>query len=219
MRIRRNIDRRRKTLIAGASTSGKTCLLHSWFFLLSVLLYLGGCGLFETRTPEAPTQPQASYPLATTPQILIDNFQRSLTEAAVAPYVNCFVPDATAETPYQFIPAADAAAQFPDLFRQWSVATEQLFISNLGVYLQQRTAQLVLIQPRFEHSRPDSAIFQADYQFVFPAAPGGVPDTSSGTMQLHCIRALNGQWYIQRWFDQQRSDFPSFSVVKALLIR
>lgn len=184
---------------------------------LALLLCFWGCGLFKTRTPESPTEYNATYPLATTPQQLLDNFRRSLIEGESVQYLQCFV-DAS-DSAYRFRPAADAVALYPELFTSWSIASEQIFISRYSATFGSSSIALHLQQPVFEQTAPDSALIQSPYQFTyFPEFPN-IPDTVAGTMKLRCVRDANGIWSIIEWFDQNNSTFPSFSMLKALLLR
>jgi hypothetical protein len=81
------------------------------FFLTFAILFISGCGLFETRTPEYPDTDGGTFIPPTSPDIVIDNFVECIKNKNIDNYISCFV-----ETGYSFIPSSNASATFPSFF-------------------------------------------------------------------------------------------------------
>jgi hypothetical protein len=81
------------------------------FAIIFVILFISGCALFETRTPEPPTGGTGTFVPPTSPEIVIDNFIDCIRNKNVDNYISCF-----ADSGFFFTPSSNAATAFPSFF-------------------------------------------------------------------------------------------------------
>lgn len=163
-------------------------------------LALAGCGLFETRSPEEPESGGENMPPATSPALLADNFTRSFNRKSLEDYMNCI-----ADSGFTFQPAADAAARYPALFKDWNASDERRYL--LSFFAQAPNTELgylTLSKVSYEAQTPDSAIYAANYDISFEASASAVRKSYSGSLRLIMKPASTGLWTIWKWQDFSR---------------
>ncbi|MGA9118412.1 MAG: hypothetical protein WB699_03515 [Bacteroidota bacterium] len=183
---------------------------------LSLAIGLPACGLFQTRTPDAPTQPSDSFIPATDPDAVVQNLQSAIAEKSSVNYVRCLADPSHAKQPYQFIPSATAAATYSGVFAQWNVDDERQYFQNLVA----RTAgkptafsNLVLAHKTILLSG-DSTVVSYDYTFTFDHNDPSFPTVASGTMQLVLGPDNTNAWVIYRWTDFKTTNDITWSHFK-----
>jgi len=186
--------------------------------LLSVLCLLNfaSCGLFQTRTPEAPTQPSDAYVPPTDPDALIQNLEGAIAERNSVNYQRCFPDPSHAKQPYVFIPSANAAATYAGVFAHWTIDDERQYFQNLVA----RTAgkptafsNLVLAHKSVILSG-DSTVVSYDYTFTFEHNDPSFPTVATGTMQLVLGPDNTNTWVIYRWTDYKTTGDVTWSHFK-----
>ncbi len=176
------------------------------------------CGLFETRTPETPEENSQNYPPSVSPQILIDNFVKSLNFKNINAYSLCFVNDDSRT--FNFTPAAEAMSIYPDIFENWDLVSEKLFAQNFfSKFASEDYPTFTLSNQNFISILPDSAAFISDYEMIVNSRDNSINNIYKGSLQMILVLNTNGIWSIYRWSDLKTKDdgFPSLSILKAKL--
>lgn len=183
---------------------------------LVCLLCFASCGLFQTRTPEAPTQPSDAYVPPTDPDALIQNLESAIAERNSVNYQRCFPDPSHAKQPYVFIPSANAAATYAGVFAHWTVDDERQYFQNLVA----RTAgkptafsNLVLAHKSVILSG-DSTVVSYDYTFTFEHNDPSFPTVATGTMQVVLGPDNTNTWVIYRWTDYKTTGDVTWSHFK-----
>ncbi len=179
-------------------------------------MLLTSCGLFKTRTPEAPTQPSDTFVPATDPDAVVQNLQSAIAEKNSVNYQRCFPDPTHAKQSYVFIPSATAAATYSGVFAHWSVDDERQYFQNLVA----RTAgkpnafsNLVLAHKTIILSG-DSTVVSYDYTLTFEHNDPSFPTVANGTMQLVLGPDNTNTWVIYRWTDYQTTGDVTWSHFK-----
>ena len=103
----------------------------SLLLIAGLALFGGGCGLFEPRSPEAPTQSSQTFLPATDPFIVISNLQSAIEQKSVPNYIQCLADPLAGVHTFLFVPSSEGTALYASLFRNWSTAEEQAYFQNL----------------------------------------------------------------------------------------
>lgn len=196
------------------------CSAHSSRIILAtvlsgtLLLSAHGCGIFEPRTPQDPTQPSLDFQPPTDPLTVISNFQSAIAQKSVPNYVQCLSDPATAPRAFSFIPSSEGTAVYASLFRNWTIAEEQAYFQNLSNRTTPTSvSSLVLTQKNMSLS-PDSAVLEYDYVLTFEHTVAGFPTRASGDAQFVLLRSTSNIWTICRWSDFKTTSDVSWSLFK-----
>ncbi len=176
-----------------------SCILGVFLLLLGT--GAAGCGLFEPRDPEDPTQSSLNYRPPTDPSILLANFQSAIEQKNVANYVSCFADQARGAHPFVFVPSADAAALYGPVFSNWSVAEEQSYFQNLIARSSTKAYATLSLTLQSTTVAADSIVSSYDYVLVFEHNEAGFPKTARGRLQFTLSVDASNFWTVQRWAD------------------
>lgn len=187
-------------------------------YFLSVLFLLSSCSLFDTRNPEEPDSGKVSFPPATSPNVLIDNFTNSIIEKRIDNYMDCFADGETSG--FLFSPSQDAFSSYPSFFDNWNYAVERrYFLALLSNFSGDEKFSLDLTAKNTNFVSPDSTLFDAQYVFSLPTLSQSAASIYAGKIQLTLVPLSDGTWRILRWIDspQARTDttFQTWSFLKA----
>lgn len=188
------------------------------YCVLLIIISLAGCNLFETRPAEPPEGSSQNYPPSVSPQILIDNFVKSLNFKNITAYSACFINDG--DRTFNFVPAAEAVSIYPGIFDNWDLASEKLFAQNFfNKFGAEDYPRFSLSNQNFVSILPDSAVFVGDYEMVVNSRENSINNIYSGSIQVVLVPSINGIWLIYRWYDLKTKNdgFPSLSILKAKL--
>lgn len=181
--------------------------------LLSLLLALGvslsvsSCGIFDTRNPEPPqTGSGYIWQDATTPDILLDNFEGSVEALDAENYKRIFVSEtdelSSGSTPrFDFFPEI-SVTNFP----AWSLEAERGYLSRLKSELL-TNARLTFDLNITQQSQTSTSRIRVDanYTIFIPSESQDVPNTVTGSMNLilDLVRTERGtnEWRISTWVD------------------
>lgn len=195
-----------------------------------ILIY-SGCDLFTTRTPAAPDLGATFiWTPASTPSILLDNLKGTLEVLDASNYAKCFF--GTADTavdgdkiPYTFSPRPGLDAASQSIFLQWSIQSEQNFLTKLKSSLV-ASPRLTVTYSNTTIDQPNSnvATIASDYILLLPApANSSIPASVSGHIVLSLILVTTEQatkeWRIQNWKDDfgQGGNSKTFTDLKVQL--
>lgn len=183
-------------------------------FLIVVVSLLSGCGLFQTREPESPTQPSDSFPPASVPDVVIENLQGAIEKKDAVNYARCFPASGRERQPYVFIPASGASALFSGVFARWSVDEERQYFQNMVAQTSTGAISALQISNKSILESADSALYSFNYVLVFQHTGTTLPDTAMGTMQLVLGLDLSNMWVIYRWTDFRTTTDYTWSYFK-----
>jgi hypothetical protein len=178
------------------------------------VIAMAGCGLFEPRSPEAPTESGGQFPPATDPKITISNLQRSVDLKSVQYYVQSFSTPSTDGRTFSFTPSSEGSAQYASVFRSWTVAEEQSYFQNLSVRTTSTSASGLVLNEKSFFLSGDSALAEYDYTFTFEHTDPTFPKVASGNLQFALIRNSSNIWTICRWSDFKTTNDPTWSLFK-----
>lgn len=188
------------------------------YCILFIITLLISCNLFETRSPETPERSSQNYPPSVSPQILIDNFVKSLNFKNITAYSVCFANDG--ERAFNFVPAAEAVSIYPGIFDNWDLTSEKLFAQNFfSKFGAEDYPTCSLSNHNFISVLPDSAVFVGDYELTVNSRENSINNIYKGSLQMVLVPSIRGIWLIYRWYDLKTKNdgFPSLSILKAKL--
>ncbi len=193
-------------------------MIRTLLFIILIGNVVVSCSLFETRTPEEPLENQTKYPPPVSPQILVENFIRSLNEKNINEYSKLFSNDSSNR--YKFYPSAEAISIFPDVFEFWDIKNETIFAQGLfNKFLGKDAPILTLSNSEFNYVLPDSVVFLSDYELIINSSDNSVNNIYKGSLKFCLINYPSATWQIVLWFDYKTlfDGFPSWSILKAKL--
>ena len=173
-----------------------------------------GCGLFEPRTPEPPSQSSLNFRPPTDPAIVIANLQSAIDQKNVANYVRCFADPATMRRRFVFTPSAEANAQYGSAFSNWDVTEEQAYFQNLTARSSPTAFSNLLLTPKSSVVTADSVIYSYDYIFTFEHSDPGFPKTARGNLQFSLATDNSNFWMIYQWSDFKTGEDITWSMFK-----
>ncbi len=181
-----------------------------------VLLLAGaaGCGLFEPRDPEEPSQSSLNYRPPTEPTVVIANLQSAVEQRNQANYISCFSDAARGAQPFVFIPSADAAASYGGTLAFWTLDDERSYFQNLIARSGQQAYASLSLTLKTTTVTSDSVVSAYDYILVFEHNESGFPRTARGSMQFTFREDASNFWAIQRWVDFKTTNDVSWSDFK-----
>ncbi|MGA7161431.1 MAG: hypothetical protein WBZ48_10540 [Bacteroidota bacterium] len=174
---------------------------------LFLLVATGSCDLLKTRDPQPPDQQNTANPLATSPQILIDNLQAAFANKNLNDYGKIFADVGSVGKQYVFIPTQKAEGNYTALFSQWTTESEMNYFrkamaSVSTAFIPSVSFSNVVLTP----FQSDSALYETDYTVFL------TPTTYVGHARFLMLPNKNtGAWVIYRWEDVQTSNNSSLS--------
>jgi len=172
---------------------------------LVFVLNFKGCGIFDTRDPENPETIRSTFLPPTSPEIVIENLSFAIQEKNSNNYTKCL----SAES-FQYVPDSKSQLIYGQIFDSWNVLAEKRYLDNLISRTNPNSSSVLFIDnERLTQLTSDSAIFQADYIFVFQHHVVGIPVSAKGNINLTIATDSDDLFYIRRWedFRQNDSDF------------
>lgn len=181
--------------------------------LFLACLVLASCDIFSTRDPEPPDLgSQFIWTPASTPSLLLQNFEGTIENLDASDYVRCFISEHdSSETggqlTYTFQPRSGLDAASQSIFQVWTTASEQSFMTALRASLIKNPratvsfTNLVIDQPN-----ANNATISADYSVVLPVESGSpLPAALTGSLQFQLESIITEQstreWRIITWSD------------------
>ena len=190
------------------------------FYLL--IVFINGCDLFSTRTPEPPINKKTAFIPPTSSDVVVKNLQSSISEKNVDNYIACLTDntDITGKQMFSFIPTSDVFAVYSSVFQYWDLYAERRYFNTMiNATPRDIIPDLKLYNQQTIPLQQDSVIYVFDYLLSVPHSVDGVPKAVSGRMQLTVnLKHTNGLWSISTWIDTKSSNdsLPySWSFLKA----
>jgi len=186
--------------------------LGLWSLLLCVCS--AGCGLFEPRDPEEPSQSSLNFKPPTEPSIVIANLQSAIEQKNAANYTNCFADPIKGHAPFVFTPSPEAAGLYTAALESWTLGDEQAYFENLIARSSAQAFSSLSLTATGSTVSADSVVYGYDYTFVFEHGDPGFPKTARGTLQFTLRASQSKFWMIQRWVDFKTTNDISWSHFK-----
>lgn len=183
-------------------------------FLLSLLICVvvfTGCGLFETREPEAPSSGSSTFVPPTSPDLVIDNLENAVAEKSTENFLRCLVDTLSSSQRYEFLPTASAAGRYASTFTEWSLQSERAWFSAVKAFSDADAPSGLTLTGSFSVIAADSAIYEGRYDLSFRHGVSSVAENARGTLQFILHTDRNSIWSITRWTDIPLNDETSWS--------
>ena len=169
---------------------------------LCVAVALIACNIFETRTPEPPTQSSSSYVPATEPSLVFSNMSNAFRDLNSLNYLKSFADSSTAGRSFSFEPTPQAKVKYGGVFQFWNRQSEQQYFENLRSKIPAgSTASLVFQTLTAQSVQSDSAQYEATYTLVAPHTVASVSKQATGKAQFLLLADRSRNWVIWRWID------------------
>jgi hypothetical protein len=174
---------------------------------------LTSCDIFSTRDPEPPDLgSQFIWTPASTPTLLLQNFEGTVENLDASNYVRCFVSEHdSSETAgqliYTFVPRSGLDAASQSVFQVWTTSSEQSFMTKLRTSLiKNPRATLTFINLAIDQPNGNTATVNADYSVVLPVeSDSPLPTALTGSLQFQLESVMTEQatreWRIVTWTD------------------
>ncbi|MGA2669415.1 MAG: hypothetical protein ABSF32_10965 [Ignavibacteria bacterium] len=173
------------------------------YIIITLLLVLvHGCGIFETRNPESPSNTRSTYIPPTTPDAVISNLTYSIEEKNSTNYVRNL-----SSVLYIYVPDSKALALYGQIFQNWNVNSEKFYFDNLVAQTNKdASSNLFLSNVNTTLISSDSAITQAGYIIVFQHNRNNIPKSAVGNFRLTMKADENNLFSILKWEDFRKND-------------
>jgi hypothetical protein len=207
-----------RTPHAGAETHGARAVrrlcARGLQLCLSLLLVFIGCGVFEPRDPEPPSQSGLNYQPPTDPSIVISNLQSAIEQKNAANYMSCFVDPLRTGQQFAFLPAADAVPLYGGVLAHWTLTEEQAYFQNLIARSAQNAFSSLSLEMTSSSVSADSVVYSYTYTLVFEHSDVSFPTTAKGLLWFTLRPDNNNFWAIYRWTDFTSPNALSWSHFK-----
>lgn len=183
--------------------------------LFFLFLLIAGCGLFETRDAEIPTQPRSDFIPPTTPQIVISNFTAAIFQKDINNYTNCLSDTNFSGKRFTFIPDVASQSAYP-IFSTWDKSKENSYYTNLVNQTPVSNSSSLFLSNMVSNITSDSAIIDSDYLLVYNHNRSNVAKQAKGKLRFVITHDSRNLWAIKTWTDFKVNDGDTtWSVIKA----
>ncbi len=164
---------------------------------------LVACNIFETRTPETPSQSSSSFVPATEPSLVFSNMSNAFRDLNSLNYIKSFADSTTAGRSFSFEPTPQAKVKYGGVLLFWNRQSEQQYFENLRSKIPSgSTASLVFQTLTVQSVQSDSAQYEATYILTVPHSVASVPKQATGKAQFLLLADRSRNWVIWRWIDE-----------------
>ncbi len=183
-------------------------------FLLTILLFIGGCDIFNARDAEPPDQPRSNFQSAVTPELLIENLKNSLKDKNIENYLACFADTSFTDKKFQFSPSSGALSQFPFLSDNWGKKNEEQYFNNMKTKIDQNLPITLTLSNPVTTPQGDSLFYTASYFLNVPHNDPSIPTSFEGELKFDMVRDSRSVWIIYYWQDIRSGNTASWSELK-----
>jgi len=180
-----------------------------------LFLFIQGCGLFETRDVEPPSNTRSNFIQPTSPDIVLTNLIFSIAEKDLDNYMRCFVDSAFSVRRFNYIPDALSQSSYP-VFLNWNLNSERIYFSNLVSATFTDASSNLFADNEILNTAIDSAVMDLDYILVFNHNRNNVAKELKGKLRFVMGTDSRSLWSIHTWYDFiDNNDDTTWSVLKA----
>lgn len=183
---------------------GDALCSHFRLFLAGCTLTVAvaGCGIFDTRDPEPPSQSSSNFVPATEPSIVFSNMSSAFRDMNSLNYLKSFADSATAVRGFSFEPTPQAKVKYGGIFLFWNRQSEQQYFENLRSKIPGTSSAVLVFQSLSVQSlQSDSAQYEATYTLTAQHTVAGVAKQATGKAQFFLLADRSRNWVIWRWID------------------
>ena len=183
--------------------------------LIIGIIVICGCGLFDSRSVEPPSEPRSTYLQPTSPDIVITNLNFAIAEKNLDNYLRCFTDSNFSQRRFRYFPDAISLSSYP-MFQTWSLTNERNYYSNLISFTNTNSSSNLFLSNTTFNSGIDSAIVDSDYILIFDHNKQNVAKISKGKLRFIMGVDSRSLWSVHGWYDfiNQNND-TTWSVIKA----
>ena len=179
--------------------------------LLTLLISLAACDLFQVREPEDPTETKSNYRVPVEPKDVIQNLINAFNDKNPNDYKKNFSTGfPLVNRDFFFVPSGNVLSNFPT---DWTINEEFQYFNNLIT----RSTQDVPISLSFIDEvydiQSDSSIYSAKY-FISVPVLNSDPKVYEGSLKFTMTTDINAAWIIYFWEDIAKQDSKSWSELK-----
>ncbi|NLT49504.1 MAG: hypothetical protein GXX85_01135 [Ignavibacteria bacterium] len=187
-----------------------------YLIYISLILVFVSCDLFTSRDSEDPAGLRSNFNSPTTPEILFENLASSFNDKVIENYTANFTDSMYLAKNFRFIPAADAAGEFPQL-ADWSLPDEKQYFTQLvsKVAANQKLGLKLFFNEKTVYV--DSAVYIYRYEISTNSDDENIPSFCSGTSQFTINVDRRNFWVISKWQDISDNKNRSWSYLKGKL--
>jgi hypothetical protein len=178
--------------------------VKAWFLAVASLLTLAqvACNIFETRTPEPPSQSSSTFVPATDPSLVSSNMTNAFHDLNSVNYLKSFADSSSAGRSFSFEPTQEAKVKYGGVFLTWNRQSEQQYFENMRSKIPSgSTATLTWESLTAQSLQSDSAQYEATYSLTAPHTVATLPTEATGKAQFLLIADRSRNWVIWRWID------------------
>jgi len=179
-----------------------------------------GCGLFETREVEPPSEARSTFTQPTSADKVIENLKFAIFEKNRDNYLRCMVDSNFSPRRFKFFPDAVSQSSYP-VFLNWNLTHERNYYSNLlsPTFTNPTASSNLFLSNITINTGIDSAVIDSDYILVFDHNKQNVAKVTKGKLRFIMGSDVRSLWSIHSWFDfTDNSNDTTWSVLKANFI-
>ncbi len=188
--------------------------MYRFLILVSLLIFVAGCDIFTTRTPEIPDVPRFNYLQPVDVASVVSNFTNSIQTKSTQYYLKSFSDSLKNGKNYSYVANAEAISKYAVLSFGWSVKDEEQYLNNIINKIPAESSISLTLQNEDLISFGDSAYLSADYDLTIPHNIQGLPNVFGGKLQFKLVRDKQQLWTIYQWLDIKSGVLPTWSEVK-----
>ena len=182
---------------------------------VAMLLVYGGCDLFETRTPQNPSQSGSTFTDPTSQDVVINNLRYAISEKVKLNYLRCLADTQSNGRNFSFTPTVEAASRYQGVFESWDRASEEQYFKNLSESRTGGVSSLDFFDATWNPVASDEFLYTAKYHLIFQHQNGSVGQEARGNAQFYIARDNQSRWSIYRWVDLRDTSNVTWSDLKA----
>jgi hypothetical protein len=175
-------------------------LQKKFSYIFLILISFQGCGLFDTRSVEPPSESRSTFTQPTTPDIVLENLKYAIAEKNLDNYMRCLVDTNFSPRRFKYFPDAVSQSQYP-VFAGWNVNSEKAYYSNLISFTNPAASSNLFSDNVTFNTFIDSAIVDYDYILIFNHSRQTVAIQTKGKLRFILGTDSRGLWSIHSWYD------------------
>ena len=190
-------------------------MLRKFEILIILIVLISGCGLFDTRDVEPPTDPRSNFIPPTSPDLVITNLQFAIAEKNLNNYLSCFVDTNYSSRKFTYFADVKSQVQYP-IFLNWKLSNEKAYFTNLLALTDPQSNSNLFLSDEVLTVTLDTAVYDADYLLRFEHQLTTVAQTLKGKLRYIMATDSKNLWSIHTWMDFKDNDNDTtWSVLKA----
>jgi hypothetical protein len=182
-------------------------------------VFLGGCGLFDTREPDNPIGSANPWIPPADPGGVLDNISLYFNLHDGLRYMKSFAEEGSVDSAFRFHPDQTSTMYDTSYFSDWGYYSEQNFILQLlsADFLPADSFASIQFIPESEPPGLDKPVFREGYVIEVHHIQNNIPTYFEGKADIQFDLDDSGVWVIINWWDERSGDNPTFSELKSTI--